>query len=40
METAVAWVRYSNKVKGYGVKYWEIGNEIRCGGLKRPMRRT
>ena len=25
--TAVAWVRYANKVKGYDVKYWEIGNE-------------
>lgn len=27
IESAAAWVRYANKVKGYGVKYWEIGNE-------------
>ena len=27
LETAVAWVHYANKVKAYGVKYWEIGNE-------------
>ena len=27
MEFAAAWVRYANKVKKYGVKYWEIGNE-------------
>jgi len=27
IENAVEWVRYANKVKGYGVKYWEIGNE-------------
>jgi len=27
IETAVAWVRYANQVKGYAVKYWEIGNE-------------
>lgn len=27
IDTAVAWVRYANKVKGYDVKYWEIGNE-------------
>lgn len=26
-EQAAAWVRYSNKEKGYGFKYWEIGNE-------------
>ena len=26
-ETACAWVRYANVEKGYGVKYWEIGNE-------------
>jgi alpha-L-arabinofuranosidase len=24
---ATKWVRYSNKTKGYGFKYWEIGNE-------------
>ncbi len=27
LDTAVAWVRYANITKGYGVKYWEIGNE-------------
>ncbi|MGE5528811.1 MAG: alpha-L-arabinofuranosidase, partial [Patescibacteria group bacterium] len=27
IDTAAAWVRYANVVKGYGVKYWEIGNE-------------
>lgn len=26
-ETACAWVYYANIVKGYGIKYWEIGNE-------------
>ncbi len=26
-EEAAAWVKYSNKTKGYGFKYWEIGNE-------------
>lgn len=24
---AAEWVRYSNQTKGYGFKYWEIGNE-------------
>lgn len=27
LESAAAWVRYANKVKKYGVRYWEIGNE-------------
>jgi hypothetical protein len=27
IENAVEWVRYANKVRGYGVKYWELGNE-------------
>jgi hypothetical protein len=27
LDTAVQWVRYANIIKGYGVKYWEIGNE-------------
>lgn len=26
-EEAAAWVRHANVTKGYGVKYWEIGNE-------------
>jgi hypothetical protein len=29
---AAAWVRYANVTKGYGVKYWEIGNEIYGNG--------
>jgi hypothetical protein len=28
---AAAWVQYSNVTKGYGFKYWEVGNE--CYGL-------
>lgn len=27
LENAVSWVRYANIERGYGVKYWEIGNE-------------
>jgi len=27
LASAVAWVRYANVARGYGVKYWEIGNE-------------
>lgn len=27
LETAVAWVTYANVTKGYGVRWWEIGNE-------------
>jgi alpha-N-arabinofuranosidase len=26
-EEAAAWVKYSNKTKDYGFKYWEVGNE-------------
>ena len=29
---AAAWVDYSNNVKKYGIKYWEIGNEIYGNG--------
>jgi hypothetical protein len=29
---AAAWVQYANVTKGYGVKYWEIGNEIYGNG--------
>ncbi|MCW8129191.1 MAG: alpha-L-arabinofuranosidase [Planctomycetota bacterium] len=32
LETAVAWVRYANVTKKYGVKYWEIGNESYMKG--------
>ncbi len=27
LDTAVAWVHYANNVRGYDIKYWEIGNE-------------
>ncbi len=29
---AASWVQYANVTKGYGVKYWEIGNEIYGNG--------
>jgi alpha-N-arabinofuranosidase len=25
---AAAWVKYANVTKGYGMKYWEVGNEV------------
>jgi hypothetical protein len=31
-QEAAAWVKYANITKGYGVKYWEIGNEIPGNG--------
>jgi hypothetical protein len=31
-EEAAGWVRYANVTKGYGVRYWEIGNEIFGNG--------
>lgn len=30
---AASWVRYANVTKGYGVKYWEIGNEVYGNGI-------
>jgi hypothetical protein len=27
-QEAAAWVHYANRVKGYGIRYWEIGNEM------------
>ncbi|MHC4788800.1 MAG: alpha-L-arabinofuranosidase, partial [Planctomycetota bacterium] len=36
LETAIEWVRYANVKKGYGVKYWEIGNESYLGGGGGP----
>jgi len=27
-QEAAAWVHYANLVKGYGIKYWQLGNEI------------
>jgi alpha-L-arabinofuranosidase len=32
LENARQWVRYANVTKGYGVKYWEIGNESYLPG--------
>lgn len=32
-EEAAAWVRYANVTKGYGAKYWTIGNENYGNGL-------
>src|SRR5205823_6079125 len=29
---AADWVRYANVTKGYGAKYWEIGNELYGNG--------
>lgn len=29
---AAAWVKYANNQMGYGVKYWEIGNEVYGNG--------
>ena len=31
-DEAAGWVRYANVTKGYGVKYWEIGNEVYGDG--------
>ncbi len=31
-QEAADWVRYANVTKGYGVKYWEIGNELYGNG--------
>lgn len=31
-QEAAAWVKYANVTRGYGVKYWEIGNEIYGNG--------
>ena len=31
-DDAAAWVRYANVTKGYGAKYWEIGNEVYGNG--------
>jgi len=28
VESAAAWVRYANIVRKYGVKYWQLGNEV------------
>ncbi len=31
-QEAADWVRYANITKGYGVRYWEVGNEIYGNG--------
>jgi alpha-L-arabinofuranosidase len=31
-QEAAAWVNYANNVQRYGVKYWEVGNEIYGNG--------
>jgi len=31
-DEAAAWVRYANVTKHYGVRYWEIGNEVYGNG--------
>ena len=31
-DEAAAWVKYANVTKGYGVKYWEVGNEVYGNG--------
>jgi hypothetical protein len=31
-EEAAAWVRYANITRGYGARYWEIGNEVYGNG--------
>jgi alpha-L-arabinofuranosidase len=31
-DEAASWVRYANVTKGYGVKYWEVGNEVYGNG--------
>ncbi|MEW6355379.1 MAG: hypothetical protein AB1696_03560 [Planctomycetota bacterium] len=34
---AAEWVKYCNKEKGYGIKYWEIGNETYLKGTLYPL---
>ncbi|WP_030231193.1 cellulose binding domain-containing protein [Streptomyces sp. NRRL S-350] len=31
-QEAADWVRYANVTKGYGIRYWEIGNEVYGNG--------
>jgi hypothetical protein len=31
-QEAAGWVQYANVTKGYGVRYWEIGNEVYGNG--------
>jgi alpha-L-arabinofuranosidase len=32
-QEAADWVRYANVTKGYGARYWEIGNEVYGNGF-------
>jgi len=38
LTNAVEWVRYANKVKGYGIRNWEIGNESYWRGSAVAMK--
>ncbi len=31
-QEAADWVRYANVTKGYGIRYWEVGNEVYGNG--------
>lgn len=35
MRSAEAWVRYVNVERGYGIRYWEFGNELYLPGSQR-----
>jgi len=37
LETAVEWVRYANIRKGYGIRYWALGNESYLWGGARAL---
>jgi hypothetical protein len=37
IKLACDWVRYSNKIKGYNIKFWEIGNESYLRGGHYPL---
>jgi hypothetical protein len=37
VQEAADWVRYANVTKGYGVTYWEIGNETDLLGTRYPL---
>ena len=37
IESAAAWVRYANVVRKYGVKYWQLGNEVEKQDSKSKL---
>ncbi len=39
ISNAVEWVRYANLERGYGVTYWEIGNELDLAKVQKIMGR-